>query len=233
MLNVVSLEYNNGQMPPAGWYPDPAGSANERYWDGASWSASIREASQVTGQLPYGYSVQQPIWQTGPNYAHWGWRVGAYLLDTILISIVGSLLFLPWRDAEQAAMSRWQEQLESWIKAGSTGPIPMPWEDPEYLKIFFIQLGISWAVFMLYTVTMLSLKGATLGKMALGLKVVPSDDLGAEKLGAGTAFARSIAFLLLGLVPIINLIYLLTPLWRPKRQGWHDSMAKTVVLKIR
>src|SRR4051812_7818714 len=24
--------------PPAGWYPDPAGSADERYWDGTAWT---------------------------------------------------------------------------------------------------------------------------------------------------------------------------------------------------
>lgn len=28
--------------PPAGWYPDPAGSADERYWDGAAWTEQTR-----------------------------------------------------------------------------------------------------------------------------------------------------------------------------------------------
>jgi len=26
------------QLPPPGWYPDPAGSAGFRYWDGSAWS---------------------------------------------------------------------------------------------------------------------------------------------------------------------------------------------------
>ena len=29
-------------QPPPGWYPDPSGSAAERYWDGTAWSNEIR-----------------------------------------------------------------------------------------------------------------------------------------------------------------------------------------------
>jgi len=31
-------------LPPAGWYPDPAGTARERWWDGRGWSDHIRTA---------------------------------------------------------------------------------------------------------------------------------------------------------------------------------------------
>jgi hypothetical protein len=30
-----------GQLPPAGWYPDPGGQAGQRYWDGAQWTAHV------------------------------------------------------------------------------------------------------------------------------------------------------------------------------------------------
>ncbi|MDA8439447.1 MAG: RDD family protein [Propionibacterium sp.] len=33
-----------GQLPPMGWYPDPAGSGDERYWDGSGWTANVRPA---------------------------------------------------------------------------------------------------------------------------------------------------------------------------------------------
>ena len=29
-------------QPPPGWYPDPSGSAGQRYWDGTSWSNETR-----------------------------------------------------------------------------------------------------------------------------------------------------------------------------------------------
>jgi len=27
--------------PPAGWYPDPAGTSTQRYWDGAAWTDQV------------------------------------------------------------------------------------------------------------------------------------------------------------------------------------------------
>lgn len=31
-----------GDLPPAGWYPDPAGAARERYWSGQAWLNDVR-----------------------------------------------------------------------------------------------------------------------------------------------------------------------------------------------
>lgn len=35
----------------AGWYPDPGGTGGQRWWDGSSWTAQIRSATQVVDQV--------------------------------------------------------------------------------------------------------------------------------------------------------------------------------------
>jgi hypothetical protein len=35
---------------PAGWYPDPQADADERYWDGATWTEQIRMRSAAVAQ---------------------------------------------------------------------------------------------------------------------------------------------------------------------------------------
>jgi len=32
----------SSMQPPRGWYPDPSGSAEQRYWDGTAWSNETR-----------------------------------------------------------------------------------------------------------------------------------------------------------------------------------------------
>ena len=50
------------QQPPAGWYPDPAGSGGERYWDGIAWSQATRDPHLAPPppqpQPGYGYAPQ-------------------------------------------------------------------------------------------------------------------------------------------------------------------------------
>jgi Protein of unknown function (DUF2510) len=38
--------------PAPGWYPDPGGATQERWWDGAAWSAETRPTSALTRPLP-------------------------------------------------------------------------------------------------------------------------------------------------------------------------------------
>ena len=38
--------------PTPGWYPDPSGAAQERWWDGTAWSAQTRPVSVLARPLP-------------------------------------------------------------------------------------------------------------------------------------------------------------------------------------
>lgn len=55
---------NSPQQPPAGWYPDPAGSGGERFWDGGAWSQSTRDKEVPEPATEGGYGIptagQQP-----------------------------------------------------------------------------------------------------------------------------------------------------------------------------
>jgi hypothetical protein len=34
------------ELPPAGWYPDPAGSQGRRWWDGRQWTESVQAEAE-------------------------------------------------------------------------------------------------------------------------------------------------------------------------------------------
>lgn len=68
--------------PAAGWYPDPAGSGGQRWWDGSTWGEQVQPAGQpaqpaVSGQ-PWGGQPGQPgpagaqQWSGAPGAQQWG-----------------------------------------------------------------------------------------------------------------------------------------------------------------
>lgn len=56
-------------LPPAGWYPDPSGAAGQRYFDGATWTASHAPPppSIVINNVMGGYPPV--LVKQGPNHA--------------------------------------------------------------------------------------------------------------------------------------------------------------------
>ena len=72
--------------------------------------------------------------------------------------------------------------------------------------------------------------GQTLGKQALGLRVVRP---GGERLGLGRALVREIvARSLLGLLPLYTVVDLATPTFNRSRRAIHDRLADTFVVPV-
>lgn len=82
---------------------------------------------------------------------------------------------------------------------------------------------IPWLYYWLFT----GLKGQTLGKMAVGIKVVNAEGY---MPGLGTAALREV----LGKFISIIALYLgfLWIIWDGRKQGWHDKIAKTYVVSV-
>ncbi|CAA6802915.1 MAG: Unknown protein [uncultured Campylobacterales bacterium] len=69
-------------------------------------------------------------------------------------------------------------------------------------------------------------KAGTPGKMILGLKVVHANT--GENLSVGRSIGRYLAYIPAMLPLLLGLIWVG---WDKKKQGWHDKLAKTVVIK--
>jgi hypothetical protein len=65
---------------PAGWYPDPGGSAQQRYWDGTQWTEHYAPAAGYPQQQP-GYA--QPKAPVGPAPSLW-WAVPTLAVLTLI-----------------------------------------------------------------------------------------------------------------------------------------------------
>lgn len=82
-----------------------------------------------------------------------------------------------------------------------------------------------------YEVTLTALKGQTVGKMVVGIRVARADT--GDLPGWGKSIGRWALPWLLGLIPFIGwigtLLTYLSIMWDDRRQGWHDKAAGTVV----
>jgi uncharacterized RDD family membrane protein YckC len=70
-------------------------------------------------------------------------------------------------------------------------------------------------------------KGQTLGKMALGIRVI--DFSGGGPIGYGRGVVRYLGRILSGLVCLLGYFWML---WDREKQCWHDKIATTVVVPV-
>ena len=67
--------------------------------------------------------------------------------------------------------------------------------------------------------------GQTLGHKVLGIRVVREDG---KPIDITTAIIRYIGYIVSGIVIGLGFFWVI---WDPKKQGWHDKMAGTIVVK--
>jgi uncharacterized RDD family membrane protein YckC len=70
-------------------------------------------------------------------------------------------------------------------------------------------------------------KGATLGKQAMGLRVITT--AGMSPIGYGTAAVRYVGRIISGVALGLGYLWML---WDEDKQTWHDKMASTYVVEV-
>lgn len=209
--------------PPAGWYPDPAGSGDERYWDGGNWSQVTRPARAESAPLP------PAAGPSGPVLASWIFRVLAALLDAIVFMLPSFLVSSLIAGEASVKLQQWYEaQLLAMINGQSTGAVAVPWD---LLTPVLWASVVTSVLFIIYRTVMVTLVGATVGQLVLRLRVVRDGDATQGKLSWGTSALRATLGVLFGQIPGLNLINGLMPLFNAKKQTLHDMAARTVVVK--
>ncbi len=158
------------------------------------------------------------------NYAGFWLRFVAYIIDYIIIQVLQSFIILPILAAmgvgfamagQGIDFSNMSEQEMAGMIAGMfamMGPV--------------ILLGL--AILILYYAVMESSKyQATVGKMALGLKVT---DMNGNRLDFGRAFLRQISKIVSGMIMMIG--YIMAGL-SAKKQALHDMIAGALVIRVK
>lgn len=237
---------NAPQQPPAGWYPDPAGSDGQRYWDGIAWSQATRDNpapvvptpethpqnpwQQGGAPGPYGAPMGTPI--ARKSGAPFGWRVLGFLIDFVGITLVSSFVTASvGLDAQVVGeTNRWMRDLLLFTES-PTGPMPMP--APAFWSALMYSALIGIAIFGVYRTLMLGILSATLGQLAVGLRTVPLGEDADAKLGWGAATLRGFAGAVMYQHLFLGFFNGIFAAFTRRRQTLSDMMSKTQVLKIR
>lgn len=177
-----------------------------------------------------------------PVPADFGMRLLAHVIDTVLwMFVITSITIVMFREK----LGVWFRDAMEQAGRGVTTPVPPP-ELPVWFSVVFQYL-----VPLTLLVILWKWKSATPGKMILGIKVVDAATGG--KLSLFQCIARMIAYL----PPMVPLMFLSTAgiapqpmlfvgaaiftcplLWGylsiltdPRRQGWHDKIARSMVVR--
>jgi uncharacterized RDD family membrane protein YckC len=163
-------------------------------------------------------------------YVGFGARFLSYILDSILLIAIELVIAIPFVITQIVRFYQ-----DHPVVAGHS-PATLPAD----ITGRFAIVGLVGAVlYALYFGGLVAWQGRTLGQRAVGAFVVRAEDGG--PLPAERAFIRAVIFWgpgVLGVIPIVGslaglvaFIGLLSAAWDPRRQGWHDKLGRSFVVK--
>lgn len=166
-----------------------------------------------------------PTWQASgsrpPLYAGWGLRVGAYLVDQLVLLVAAVPLLLgAWRWRQDAEAGRT-------TRTDDLGQIITSNGDPSGLTLTVVLLGalVYLVVWFWNRCLRQGRTGRSLGKSVFGLRLV--DDRRGMPVGSGLSFLRELAHHIDSLVCYLGWLW---PLWDRRYQTLADKLCSTVVV---
>ena len=206
-----------------------------RWWDGYRWTEHTQLASP--GQGASGRSTTTP---DGVPLAGWWHRVGASMLDGLILLPLGLLLSFPWVREIVDVYGDYFGQLTEDLEAGRTSTVSDADLAARIARPLAIVTLISLLVSFAYHVGFLMWRQATPGKLITGLRVRMREQPGPMPLGAvllrwltqsGVGVLSLLPYVG-SLVGLYNLLDSLWPLWDGKKQAIHDKAAGTNVVRV-
>lgn len=179
---------------------------------GATWGAPEQQWGYPGGPQgwpparPWDAAVQAPV-----QYMGFWIRVVAALIDGIILSVVNNIVTRPIGPGFEVERDFSDRVTSIQFNPGN----------------FFLTLAVTSAISIAYFVVGYSRWGQTVGKLALGIKVV---DANGRLLSPGKAFIRWLGAIVSALILFIG--YLMVA-WDPRKQALHDKMAGSFAIKSR
>ncbi|MFF5260726.1 RDD family protein [Actinomadura viridis] len=215
----------SGEQPEDRPWPPPDRSGQGPEEAGERHGEEPPPAQPYGGQPPYGGAppyggYQQPDGAAPAFYgaAHtdlasrWA-RLGALILDDILLAVVTGIVTLPFYDWDRTFNPVTGTSIY-WGPGNASGNL------------------LALLIVFLYYWLLTARWGQTLGKKVLGIRVVREQDGGAISSGA-SAWRYGVQLLLAipcGLGTLLDALWIF---WDPRKQTIHDKAAQTLVVKVR
>lgn len=190
-----------GQQPPPGYGQQPPGGFPGQPVD--------------YGYQP-GYAAYPP-----PPYAGWGARVGAYLIDRLIVFVPAAIFYglgfaIGFKDADCVT-----EQTDTSYSTSCSGGLSGAGIALILVGALIALVGALWLIYREGTT------GQTPGRKMLNIKLVREAD--GQVLGFGMAFVRQLCHFVDSLACYLGWLW---PIWDAKRQTFADKIMSSIVVKV-
>jgi uncharacterized RDD family membrane protein YckC len=177
----------------------------------------------------------------GAPLAGWWHRVGAYLIDAVILGIIAGIIAVPWAREVFDVYRDYFEQAMDDAAAGRQSTVSAFDLQDKIYKPLAIITAITLVVGFVYNVGFLMWKQATPGKLVTGLRVRRREVAGPMPFSTvALRWLGQFGVGIFGLIPFVGNIFgfyglldVLWPLWDGNKQAIHDKIAKTNVVRAR